>query len=43
VKLTKIATLTPYIAMNQSLDARTQLNATTHYEVFGGVKLSLAF
>lgn len=43
VKLTKIATLTPYIAMNQSLDARTALNATTHYEVFGGVKLSLAF
>lgn len=43
IKLTKIATLTPYIAMNQSLDARTNLNFTTHYEVFGGVKLSVAF
>jgi hypothetical protein len=43
IKLTKIATLTPYIAMNQSLDARAALNATTNYEVFGGVKLSVAF
>jgi hypothetical protein len=42
IKLTKIATLTPYIAYNQSMDARTQLN-TTPYEIFGGVKLSVAF
>lgn len=43
IKLTKIATLTPYVAWNKSLDLRTGLNATTHDEVFGGVKLSLAF
>jgi len=43
IKLTKIATLTPYVACNFSLDARTALNATTHHEVFGGVKLSVAF
>ena len=41
--LTKIATLTPSIAYNHSFDLRTGLNATTHNEVFGGVKLSLAF
>lgn len=43
VKLTKIATLTPYVAWNHSLDLRTGLNATTHNEVFWGAKLSLAF
>ena len=43
IKLTKIATLTPYIAWNHSFDLRTALNFTTHNEVFGGVKLSLAF
>ncbi len=43
IKLTKIATLTPYIAYNHSLDARTNLNLTTHSEVFGGVKLSVSF
>ncbi len=43
IKLTKIATLTPYIAWNHSFDTRTALNLTQHNEVFGGVKLSLAF
>lgn len=43
IKLTKIATLTPYVAWNHSFDLRTALNFTTHNEVFGGVKLSLAF
>jgi hypothetical protein len=43
VKLTKMATLTPYVAWNHSFDLRTGLNFTKHNEVFGGVKLSLAF
>lgn len=43
VKLTKSATLTPYVAWNHSFDLRTGLNATTHNEVFWGAKLSLAF
>ncbi len=43
IKLTKIATLTPYIAWNHSLDLRSSINFTTSNEVFGGVKLSLAF
>jgi hypothetical protein len=43
IKLTKIATLTPYIAWNHSFDTRSGLNLTEHNEVFGGVKLSLAF
>lgn len=43
IKLTKIATLTPYVAWNHSLDQRTNLNFTSHNEVFGGVKLSLSF
>lgn len=43
IKLTKMATLTPYVAWNHSLDQRTNLNFTSHNEVFGGVKLSLAF
>ena len=42
IKLTKIATLTPYIAYNISLDARHELN-TTDSEIFGGVKLSVSF
>ncbi|SKB05458.1 hypothetical protein SAMN02745166_04276 [Prosthecobacter debontii] len=42
IKLTKIATLTPYIAYNLSLDARHELN-TTDSEIFGGVKLSVSF
>lgn len=43
IKLTKIATFTPYVAWNHSLDLRTGLNATTHNEVFWGAKLSVAF
>lgn len=42
IKLTKIATLTPYIAYNVSLDARRGLN-TQDNEIFGGVKLSVSF
>lgn len=42
IKLTKIATLTPYIAYNISLDARHELNAQDS-EIFGGVKLSVSF
>ncbi len=43
IKFTKIVTLTPYVAWNHSFKLRTALNFTTHNEVFGGVKLSLAF
>lgn len=42
IKLTKSATLTPYIAYNISLDARHTLN-TQDSEIFGGVKLSVSF
>lgn len=42
IKLTKSATLTPYIAYNISLDARHSLNAQDS-EIFGGVKLSVSF
>lgn len=42
IKLTNIATLTPYIAYNISLDARRALN-TQDNEIFGGVKLSVSF
>jgi hypothetical protein len=42
VKLTKMATLTPYVALNNSLRLRSGLNATQN-EVYWGVKLSLAF
>lgn len=42
IKLTSIATLTPYIAYNISLDARRALN-TQDNEIFGGVKLSVSF
>jgi hypothetical protein len=42
IRLTKSATLTPYIAYNLSLDARHELNATDS-EIFGGVKLSVTF
>ncbi len=42
IKLTKMATLTPYIAYNISLDARRALN-TQDNEIFGGVRLSVAF
>ena len=43
VKLTKIATLTPYVAWNFSGSTRNYMNATADNEIFGGVKLSVAF
>lgn len=43
IKLTPIATLTPYVAWNHSFQGRSGLNATDFNEVFGGVKLSVAF
>ena len=42
IKLTKTATLTPYIAYNISLGARHSLNAQDN-EFFGGVKLGVTF
>lgn len=42
IKLTKMATLTPYVAMNQSEKLRTGLNSTRN-EIYWGVKLSLTF
>jgi hypothetical protein len=42
IKLTKTATLTPYIAYNISLDTR-HLNNTQDSEIFGGVKLGVTF
>ena len=42
IKLTKTATLTPYIAYNISLGARHTLN-TEDSEIFGGVKLGVTF
>ncbi len=42
IKLTKSATLTPYIAYNISLGARHSLN-TQDSEFFGGVKLGVTF
>lgn len=42
IKLTKSATLTPYIAYNISLDTR-HFNNTEDNEIFGGVKLSVSF
>lgn len=42
IKLTKSATLTPYIAYNISLNARHTLN-TQDSEIFGGVKLGVSF
>jgi hypothetical protein len=41
IKLTSSATLTPYIAYNISLDTRS--GNTQNNEIFGGVKLSVAF
>lgn len=43
IKLTKIATLTPYVAWNYGFSTRNYMNATHDNEVFGGVKLSVAF
>jgi hypothetical protein len=42
IKLTKSATLTPYIAYNLSLTTR-HLSNTTDSEIFGGVKLGVTF
>jgi hypothetical protein len=42
IKLTKTATLTPYVAYNISLDTR-HLNNTQDSEIFGGVKLGVTF
>ncbi len=42
IKLTKSATLTPYVAYNMSLTSR-HLSNTTNNEIFGGVKLSVSF
>jgi hypothetical protein len=42
IKLTKTATLTPYMAYNISLDTR-HLNNTQESEFFGGVKLGVTF
>lgn len=42
IKLTKIATLTPYVAWNISGRTRSQLNATNN-EVYAGVKLGVTF
>ena len=42
IKLTKSATLTPYIAYNISLDTR-HLNNLQDSEIFGGVKLGVSF
>lgn len=43
VQLTKIATLTPYVAWNFAFDTRNYMNATHDNEWFGGVKLTVAF
>ncbi len=43
VKLTKSATLTPYVAWNFAMEHRNYLNATHDNEVYGGVKLSVTF
>jgi len=43
IKLTKSATLTPYAAWNFAWQTRNYMNATHDNEIFGGVKLSLAF
>lgn len=42
IKLTKTATLTPYVAYNISLDTRHS-NNTQDSEIFGGVKLGVSF
>ena len=42
IKLTKSATLTPYVAYNMSLTTR-HFNNTQDSEVFGGVKLGVTF
>lgn len=43
VQLTKTATLTPYVAWNFAFDTRNYMNATHDNEIFGGIKLTVAF
>ncbi|MFO1486781.1 MAG: hypothetical protein U1F71_25705 [Verrucomicrobiaceae bacterium] len=43
IQLTKIATLTPYVAWNFGFQTRNYMNATHDNEIFGGVKLSVNF
>lgn len=43
VQLTKTAKLTPYVAWNFGFQTRNYMNSTHDNEVFGGVKLSVAF
>ncbi|MCB1278184.1 hypothetical protein [Prosthecobacter sp.] len=43
IQLTKIATLTPYVAWNFAGSTRNYMNATHDNEMFGGVKLSVSF
>lgn len=43
VQLTKTATLTPYVAWNFAFSTRNYMNATADNEIFGGIKLTVAF
>jgi hypothetical protein len=43
IRLTKSATLAPYVAWNHALTTRNYLNATSNNEVFGGVRLGVTF
>jgi hypothetical protein len=43
VALTKSATITPYVAWNFAFDTRNYMNATHDNEIFGGIKLTVAF
>ena len=43
VALTKTATLTPYVAWNFAFQTRNYMNATHDNEIFGGIKLTVAF
>lgn len=43
IKLTQIATLTPYVAWNYGFQTRNYMNATHDNEIFGGVKLTVSF
>jgi hypothetical protein len=43
IQLTKIATLTPYVAWNFAGSTRNYMNVTHDNEIYGGVKLSVSF
>lgn len=43
VALTKTATLTPYVAWNFAFQTRNYMNSTADNEIFGGIKLTVAF